>query len=372
NTELTDCLENPFATACESVSAFTTFALARTNRVTFCEIGGNESNALCMDTTLTNLCEFNPFSTACIGHPDTPDLQVASCSDVNNNNKDPSCTEVGLVKENDLPAYPALPVATTERERGFLEGGTAGISTTGFTTQTAGTGKLDATATATKGDVTVSLGGAATDGVAWVEIRLANNNLNYYAGIFSGTNMGAPLVRPATETGAEVTWKGIIQSNNVLGNAIGTPTPFDLEVDLFNRTLETYIIINSIHAFSIDGSYDAKGLISGTTLRGEYTTTADPNTFIAEAAPGTPNSNNHTGVLTGLIGEKGAVAAFHSDIGVTPYSGGFIAKPTPPVVNNAAWLAGFGASPPPTTPATNTSRNGFLQGGTDTVDFGSI
>ncbi|MGU9963510.1 MAG: hypothetical protein ACNYPD_05310 [Candidatus Halichondribacter symbioticus] len=362
NDAITNCLENPFATACESVSAFTTFALARTNRVTFCEIGGNESNALCMDTTLTNLCEFNPFSTACIGHPDTPDLQVASCSDVNNNNKDPSCTEVGLVKENDLPAYPALPATT--RPTGFLEGGTEGISTTGFTTQTAGTNSLNFTATAGEGEAMVSLGGADTDGVAWAVVNLTNSSLGYYAGIFSDTNMGAPLVRPATATGAEVTWKGIIQSNGVLDGVFGSAIPFTLNVDLFNRTLETYIIINNIQAFTIDGNYDAKGLIGGTTLRGQYMTTADPDTL--------ERAGRSMGTLTGLIGEKGAVAAFHSDGTAGGYSGGFLAKPTPPVVNNADWLASFGASPPPTTPATNTSRHGFLQGGTDTVDFGSI
>ena len=374
NTELTDCLENPFATACESVSAFTTFALARTNRVSFCEIGGNESNALCMDTTLTNLCEFNPFSTACIGHPDTPDLQVASCSDVNNNNKDPSCTEVGLVKENDLPAYPALPVATTRR--GFLEGGTAGIDTTGFTRVPTGDGSLNATATAGSGEDMVSLGGAATDGVAWAEIRLDNGILNYYAGIFSGTNMGATLVKPATATGAMVDWKGVIQGNNILDNLIGSPTPFTLNVDLFNRTLKAYVSVDSdtIFAFSIDGVYDAKGLISGEVLRGIYTNSADPTTFRATNTAGTqPNTNNHTGILTGLIGAKGAVGVFHSNTLAGAYSGGFLAVPTPLVVNNAAWLASF--KPELRTEALSTavenSGGRFLQGTPNGINAGS-
>ena len=323
NDAITNCLENPFATACESVSAFTTFALARTNRVTFCEIGGNESNTLCMDTTLTNLCEFNPFSTACIGHPNTPDLQVASCRDVNNNSKDPSCTEVLLVKENDLPAYPALPATT--RRTGFLEGGTLGISITGFT-DTTSSGSLNFTATAGSGENAVSLGGAATDGLAWKQIRFVDNTFGFYAGIFSGTNMGAPLVRPATATGAMVEWKGIIQgTDNTRFNAA---TPFTLNVDLFNRTLKAFLPspTNNNTAFDINGTYNAKGIISGTTSYAFYTDNTDKNTFDS-------TSFNSMGLLTGLIGEKGAVAAFRSNTQVSGYSGGFIAVPPPPPPN---------------------------------------
>ena len=363
-----DCLTNPFTDACKVDGAFGTYAdMARTKRVSFCEIGGNESNTFCMDTILTNLCEFNPFSTSCIGHPDTPDLQIASCSDVNNNNKDPSCTEVLLVKENDLPAYPALPVATTRR--GFLEGTTTGIDTTGFTRVPTGNGNLDFTATAGEGEAMVSLGGAATDGVAWEEIEFSSSSFGYYAGIFSGTNMGAPLVRPATETGAMVTWKGIIQANGILNTtaSLASSTPFDLEVDLFNRTLEAYIPYSGVFAFSIEGSYDARGLISGTVLRGEYMDNTNKNTFIAEGGvPGTPNSNNHSGVLTGLIGAKGAVGAFHSDITAHGYAGGFVATgaivPPPPPNACIALTTCVDTGDLPTYPSkpNEVTGNGFL------------
>ena len=79
NTELTDCLENPFATACESVSAFTTFALARTNRVSFCEIGGNESNALCMGASLMGVCGVDPFNAICFAEPTYLTARVNNC-----------------------------------------------------------------------------------------------------------------------------------------------------------------------------------------------------------------------------------------------------------------------------------------------------
>ena len=313
------CPVNPFSDTCSIANgAFTTYAdTARMNRLSFCETTGNETNALCMGANLTNICNFDPFSTICTGYPNILDLQVANCR---NSGTDSSCTELLLAKENDLPAYPALPVATTRR--GFLEGTATGIDTTGFTVRPNEFGSLNFTATAGTGDDEVSLGGAATDGVAWTETTIASNRFNNYAGIFSGTNMGTVLIRAESETGAMVDWKGIIQSNGILTSTVD-PTPFTLNVDLFNRTLKTYIIINSIFAFSIDGTYDAKGLISGTVLRGEYADSADPSSFIATNS-GIPNVNNHYGMLTGLIGANGVVAAFHSDITAHGYSGGFL------------------------------------------------
>ncbi|MGU9962662.1 MAG: hypothetical protein ACNYPD_00990 [Candidatus Halichondribacter symbioticus] len=352
------CLTNPFTDACKTDGDFGTYAdMARMNRISFCETMGNETDTLCMNTNLMNLCVFNPFSTACTGVENTPDLQVASCRDDGNDNKHSTCGEVLLAKENDLPAYPALPVATTRR--GFLEGIETGINTTvtGFTTLTSGSGKFDATATAGTGEDMVSLGGATTDGVEWAEIRIDDGTtLNYYAGIFSGTDMGAVLVKPAIGTKAKVDWKGIIQGNNTL-TTITSPTPFTLNVDLFNRTLKTYIIINNSQAFTIDGIYDAKGLISGTVLRGAYEDTADPTTFKEKNTAGTQlNPDNHYGTLTGLIGAKGAVGAFHSDGTTQGYSGGFIANytaPPPPnpcialgtCVDTADWLAGVTPTP---------------------------
>ena len=359
------CLTNPFTDACKTDGDFGTYADdARMNRITFCETMGNERDTLCMNTNLMNLCVFNPFSTACTGHPDTPDLQVASCRDDGNDNKHSTCGEVLLVKENDLPAYPALPAVATPV--GFLEGGTAGISTTGFTPVVANSGSLNATATAGTGEAMVSLGGAATDGVAWTRINFTDVSADgFYAGIFSGTDMGAVLVKPAIGTKAKVDWKGIIQGTD---NTLALDArPFTLNVDLYNRTLKAFVLhlTDSSTAFSIDGEYDAKGLISGTTLFGFYANRDIPD----QRTLNSPLSV--TGTLTGLIGAKGAVGAFHGDTTSNAYSGGFIANytaPPPPnpciaagdCVDTAAWLTALTTTPPdtPETPR----KNQFLKG----------
>ncbi len=365
NTALTDCIVNPFTDTCKADdSAFTTYADdARVNRITFCETMGNERDTLCLNTNLTNLCVFSPFSTACTGHPDTPDFQVASCRDDGNNNKHSTCPEVLLAKENDLPAYLALPAVATPV--GFLEGTPTGVDTTGFTPVVNNSGSFDATATAGTGEAMVSLNGATTDGVAWTRINFTDSATEgFYAGIFSGTDMGAVLVKPAIGTKAKVDWKGIIQGTDNTGAL--DARPFTLNVDFYNETLKAFVLhpTDPTFAFSIDGTYDAKGLISGTTLFGIYTNRdTDQRTL--------NTSLSVTGTLTGLIGQKGAIGAFHSDGTSNSYAGGFIANytaPPPPnpciaagdCVDTAAWLTALTTTPPdtPETPR----KNQFLKG----------
>ena len=79
NDAITDCLENPFATACESVSAFTTFALARTNRESFCDMAGNNTNALCMGESLMGVCGSNPFNAICFTDKTYLPMRLADC-----------------------------------------------------------------------------------------------------------------------------------------------------------------------------------------------------------------------------------------------------------------------------------------------------
>ncbi|MGU9963351.1 MAG: hypothetical protein ACNYPD_04505 [Candidatus Halichondribacter symbioticus] len=318
NEDITDCLDNPFDITCESVTAFMpNFADARTNRVTFCE--ANDSNALCISANLTNLCGFNAFSTLCTSGTYLSNRQSQCAMNTSTHTSCPTLLS-GLADASDLPTYPALP--DTERPVGFLEGTPTGVDTTGFTPVVANTDSLNFTATAGTGDAMVSLNGLATDGVAWARIDFTGDvSDGFYAGILSGTNMGAPLVKPATATGAKVTWKGIIQGTDNTGAL--DARPFTLNVDLYNRTLKAFVLhpTDAISAFSIDGTYTAEGIISGTTLFGVYM-----NRDIADQR--TLDSNfSFTGTLTGLIGEKGAVAAFHSNTPSNGYSGGFIAKP---------------------------------------------
>ncbi|MCA8835781.1 MAG: hypothetical protein K8953_11935, partial [Proteobacteria bacterium] len=88
NDAITDCLENPFATACESVDGFTTFALARTNRLTFCNDNMNVANGLCTDTNLMNVCVFDPFNAICFtGATYDPNRQTACLSSLDADDK---------------------------------------------------------------------------------------------------------------------------------------------------------------------------------------------------------------------------------------------------------------------------------------------
>ena len=353
NDAITNCLENPFATACESVSAFTTFALARTNRVSFCEIGGNESNALCMDTNLTKLCEFNIFSTACTGQPNIPNLRVASCLDANNMNKDPSCTEILLVNHADYlaigdtppPATVAVAIAGTDIRSHFLSVGAGGIDTIGLGDVT---------------PVTLRLGGENGDegdnpnGVTYVvgTINVAGDTVaESFVGLLPSTNLGAPLPIGMGQP-ASVEWKG----RYYLGLTNAT-NDIDFDIDFEDGKITTDPDTQGpiTTRFALD--FTATGVITG-------------NVVIAIG-----NATN-TAEARGLIGEQGLVGGFANTAGGGrggDLFGGFVAAPAPLVVNNAAWLASFGASPPPTTPATtNTPRHGFLQGGTDTVNFGSL
>ena len=79
NTELTDCLTNPFATACESVTAFTDFALARTNRLTFCNDSDNVANGLCTGENLMNVCVADSFNAICFAGDTYLPARVNNC-----------------------------------------------------------------------------------------------------------------------------------------------------------------------------------------------------------------------------------------------------------------------------------------------------
>ena len=308
NTELTDCLENPFATACESVSAFTTFALARTNRVTFCEIGGNESNALCMDTTLTNLCEFNPFSTACTGQPNTPNLRVASCLDANNMNKDPSCTEILLVNHADYlasfgdtppPATVALAIANTDTQSHFLS-----------VDEEDGIDKTELTGNLT--DNTLRLGGVDTDtedtnGVAYV-LGVIEGTAQSFVGLLPTTNLGAPL--PSTT--ADATWAG-----RYYHGANREIHDIDFNIDFGTGEIEATDIQGNITT-KFDLDFTAEGVITGDVIIN-------------------PDTEPDTAEARGLIGEQGLVGGFANtdDVGIwgANFFGGFVAVPPPPPPN---------------------------------------
>ena len=178
--------------------------------------------------------------------------------------------------------------------------------------------------TATNGGT--ALGGDTTDGFAYRAV----NGL-FLVGITETTDLGAP-VDATTVLG---TWKGSFVVGEFSGPAATfTPHDFTLAVTFGDTALGNAgsVASGTIGAtgYTFEGEFDASGVISGTTT----------------------HAGNGAGVLQGLIGVKGAVGVFISDVGATKaYAGGFVAKPTPPdpcialrncpAVEFAAWEATF-------------------------------
>ncbi len=148
----------------------------------------------------------------------------------------------------------------------------------------------------------VDLDGDPTDGVAYFYGSSAPDVHHYYAGILSGTNLGAPVSQTGT---AE--WQGQIGWSSALGSSLPTePMDFTLSINFADSTINGQVDLANSPAFVVNGSFTPRGLITGTTSYDN-------------------NGNDNDGTLRGLIGEQGAVAAFISDENAnTGYSGGFV------------------------------------------------
>ena len=158
------------------------------------------------------------------------------------------------------------------------------------------------------------LGGDAEDGVAFFQGYSADDEA-VYAGIFDTTDLGAPI----TANDARAEWRGQFQ---VVG-AGSIDTDFTLEVTFGGQaaaagSIEAFVLQAAVGNFYhyLKGTFSDAGVISGTTAAGVYT----------DGDRTTPLGNTFDGVLTGLIGQDGAVGAFHSHAG--GYAGGFVATPT--------------------------------------------
>ncbi len=159
------------------------------------------------------------------------------------------------------------------------------------------------------------LGGERADGVAYMSGNQSNSNSiesHHYAGILYGTNLGAPLDAPVTAA-----WSGklgmIVDSRNLPLRDITLNINFarkGIEIADTKTTDNTHFVtFNNL-------SWDDNGVISGTML------------YNSGAALSPHNFFNSAGIVTGLIGQQGAVAAFRSNQDhVIPYAGGFVARP---------------------------------------------
>ena len=148
----------------------------------------------------------------------------------------------------------------------------------------------------------VDLDGDPTDGVAYFYGSSAPDVHHYYAGILSGTNLGAPVSQTGT---AE--WQGQIGWSSALGGSLPPePMDFTLNINFADSTINGQVDLANSPAFVVNGSFTPRGLITGTTSYDN-------------------NGNDNDGTLRGLIGEQGAVAAFISnETANAGYSGGFV------------------------------------------------
>ena len=101
---------------------------------------------------------------------------------------------------------------------------------------------------------TIPLGLDANDGLAYFRGWIGDKRSSY-AGIYASTDLGAPI----TESGMNATWPAKLGFNAFV-------IDFTLAVtfDGTDGTVEAFIEnISSSRDFSIDGSFDANGLITG-------------------------------------------------------------------------------------------------------------
>ncbi len=170
----------------------------------------------------------------------------------------------------------------------------------------------------------VALGGDATDGVAFFydQNGMYVWQSNHYAGILSGTDLGAPLAQTM-----KVNWVGQFQTVDYY-NTINTD--FILEIDFDGGsntgTIGAFVLDNprSGYYYHLTGTFDSKGVITGDVDLGRFR-----NNDRAKIAHGYESQRGY-GKLTGLIGAEGAIGAFHSSNSRSfqHYSGGFIARPS--------------------------------------------
>ncbi len=225
-----------------------------------------------------------------------------------------------------------------------------------------------------------SFGGEAKNGVAWFAGATDGIALPilFYSGIFSGTDLGAPLT--SADVSVSVPWAGrfggLLYNQNFSGDVIAQN--FALTVDFANSEIRGFVkrtsAASNTEHFLLNAEFDDRGRFDGTIIHG---------VFAGNDKDATP-TNATNGVLTGLIGELGAVGVFISDkadIATTnnAYTGGFVAISQKEVarieqerldliesqVTFTDWIGGFDTEPP-ATPST-TPTNQFLAG-TTTLD----
>ncbi len=293
------CIANPFSEGCDKHEDFTDHhETAGANRVAFCKNSANKNNNFCLQSV--HECSVNPFSTGCdtaLGgyHSIALANHISFCG-IKANVEHPDCmvtlskvTTASWLQSLDNP----LPILTNGK-----------LPDVGHAFVRGAINSLEGESISFKLDMS-SLSGDKADGLAF-----GGREGNFYAGIFSGTDLGLPI----TETMSSVEWDGKLNSSD---NAFESHN-FTLTIN-FNEGDQAGTINASFtpqhRSYVITGNFDNKGVITGSIMFNET------NIRGAIETPGT---------LTGLIGQEGAVGVFvrnNDDIGNQNYSGGFVARP---------------------------------------------
>ena len=222
---------------------------------------------------------------------------------------------------------------TEAAQNEFLRGTADGLSTGGFVQKDGFFAVVSTLNLSTATYEGSPLDGDVADGVAFFAGREhkvqgdITTDVDYYAGIHSGTDLGKPLPRQYNPAGGdlELEWNGrigwlIYDPAQAGGYAFGTKTngvrDFTLTINLTDRTIYALTArtadLYTAYGFLLEGDYDENGVINGTAQYG------------LRGGSGL-SSALYQGFLIGLIGEQGAVGAFHlTENGAGGAAGGFV------------------------------------------------
>ncbi len=295
-------------------------------------------------------CNSNPFGTSTsygtggcgvtLGTEQFSTAKEQYC-DKDINRSKPICRPTAVRWRFENPAAPTSPDTANRRDQ-FLQGTPTGVNQ-GTRLRGAETVSLNLSTAKFGRGSGEALGGSATDGVSFFTGYTGSLVAGYegthygYAGIFSGTDLGAPIA----ETSGTAKWVGRFSGLSHLqgGWVAYVGKDFILEVDYATKSLDAFIprvndSSGNIGYYQLDGQYDSNGIITGKFELSGYNNADRTNINFAI----------QEGSVTGLIGKKGAVGAFHSgNTGsssrpVLVYAGGFVARPAGDVTGAETYL----------------------------------
>ncbi|MCA8833725.1 MAG: hypothetical protein K8953_01455, partial [Proteobacteria bacterium] len=153
-------------------------------------------------------------------------------------------------------------------------------------------------------------GGDARDGFAYFSYS-NSPTLAGYSGIFQTTDLGGRLVETSSPT---LAWNGQL-------NFFTETHDFTLNIEFDSNgdggTIDGFVenVNNTTRDLYLQGDFDVSGVITGTTNYAE---------FAGSVATGTVTSTSLPGILSGLIGQEGAVGVFNAINSNHTYAGGFV------------------------------------------------